>query len=343
MKAWRVHRYGSPTKALELDTLPTPEPQAGEVRIQVAATVLNWNDIDGCYGRYATVQPELPYVLGMEVVGRVDAAGAGAEEWIGRRVMATPRAATGGYAEQAIAPVEMTFRVPDAMDDSDAAAFYFPFHVSGVSLLARAKLQAGESVLVHAGAGGIGSAAIQLAKATGATVYATCGSAEKADFCRERGADLAIDYNTEDFAEVVIEATQGRGVDVVLDTVGGPVTERSWRCIGFGGRHLIAGFSSGIEYEDEKWMTLRPLVFGNFDLMGVIMSYAQDPVPIKRATGWNFMPLDAARSMHDHLLDLYEAGKVRASIGGTIDFADVPAGLEVLESRKVLGRTVVRL
>ncbi len=157
-KAWRVHRYGSPSEALQLDEIENPEPQAGEVRVQVAATVLNWNDIDGCHGRYATVKPPLPYVLGMEVVGRVDAAGEGAEEWIGQRVMTTPRGATGGYAQQAVAPVEMTFRVPDSMDDADAAAFYFPYHVSGIALLERAKLRPGETTLIHAGAGGIGSA-----------------------------------------------------------------------------------------------------------------------------------------------------------------------------------------
>jgi NADPH2:quinone reductase len=343
MKAWRVHRYGSPCKALELDELPDPEPQAGQVRIQVAATVLNWNDIDGCYGRYETVKPPLPYVLGMEAVGRVDAAGEGAGDWIGRRVMTTPVAATGGYAEQAIAPLEMTFRIPDAMDDANAAAFYFPYHVSAIGLLERARLQAGETVLVHAGAGGIGSAAVQLAKATGAQVFATCGSPEKVAFCRDLGADQAIDYNADDFAEVVNEATDGRGVDVVLDTVGGQVTEQSWRCIALNGRHLIAGFSAGIEGEDEKWMTLRPLVFGNFNLMGVIMSYVSDPRPIKRATGWNFLPLDVARAMHERLIGLYESGAIRAVIGRTIGFDEIPAGLETLEQRKVLGRTVVEL
>lgn len=343
MKAWRVHRYGPPSKALELDDVETPEPQTGEVRVQVAATVLNWNDIDGCHGRYETVKPPLPYTLGMEVVGRVDAAGEGAESWIGRRVMTTPRAATGGYAQQAVAPADMTFRVPDSMTDEDAAAFYFPYHVSGIGLLERAKLQPGESVLVHAGAGGIGSAAIQLARATGAEVIATCGSPEKVAFCRELGADLAIDYNAEDFAELVNDRTGGRGVDVVLDTVGGSVTEQSWRCIALHGRHLIAGFSSGIEREDEKWMTLRPLVFGNFNLMGVIMSYSQDPKPIKRATGWNFLPLADARAMHEHLIELYERGAIRAVIARTIGFDEIPAGLELLEQRKLLGRAVVRM
>jgi len=343
MRAWRVHRYGSPSEALSLDEIEAPEPGPGEVRVRVSATVLNWNDIDGCYGRYETVKPEVPYVLGMEVVGRVEAAGDGAEEWLGQRVMTTPRAATGGYAEFAVAPVSMTFRVPDAMSDADAAAFYFPYHVSGVGLLERARLSAGETVLVHAGAGGIGSAAIQLGKAVGATVFATCGSEEKAEFCLQLGADFAIDYSRQDFAEVVLEETGGHGVNVVLDTVGGEVTEKSWRCIGLHGRHLIAGFSGGIELEDEKWMTLRPLVFGNFNLMGVIMSYAEDPTVIKRAAGFNFLPLADARAMHERLLGWYESGALRSVIAGTVGFDEVPRGLEVLEQRKVLGRLVVRM
>ena len=198
-------------------------------------------------------------------------------------------------------------------------------------------------MLVHAGAGGVGSAAVQLAKATGATVFATCGSPEKVRFCRELGADFAIDYNAENFAELVNDETGGRGVDVVFDTVGGSVTEQSWRCIGLNGRHLIAGFSAGIEGEDEKWMTLRPLVFGNFNLMGVIMSYVEDPTPIKRATGWNFLPVGTARAMHEQLIDLYERGAIRSVIGRTIGFDEIPAGLEVLEQRRVLGRSVVQL
>jgi NADPH2:quinone reductase len=343
VKAWRVHRYGSPREALELDEIAIPEPGAGEVLVRASATVLDWNDIDGCHGRYETVKPGLPYVLGMETVGRVESAGQGAEDWIGRRVMATPPAATGGYAEWAVTPLRMTFRVPDAMDDGEAAAFFFPYHVAGIGLLERARVREGETVLVHAAAGGVGSAAVQLARALGARVLATCGSAEKVAFCRSLGADVAIDYHTEDFAEVVLAETGGRGADVVFDTVGGPVTERSWRCIALHGRHLIAGFSGGIEGEDEKWMTLRPLVFGNFDLMGVIMAYVEDPREVKRATGWNFLPLSTARAMHERLLGLHAAGEIRAVVGRTIGFEEIPDGLEALAQRRVLGRTVVRV
>ena len=146
MRAWRVHRYGSPREALVLDDIPVPEPGPGQVRVAVAATVLNFNDIDGCYGRYRTVNPPIPYTAGMEVTGRVDAAGPGAENWLGRRVVACPEGANGGYAEYAVAPADMTFDAPESLDDRQAAAFYYPFHVSHLALHERARLERGESV-----------------------------------------------------------------------------------------------------------------------------------------------------------------------------------------------------
>ena len=343
MRAWRVHRYGSPSEALELDEVDRPDAGPCDVLVRATATVLDYNDVDGCRGRYLTVKPPLPYVLGMETVGVVEAAGPGAEEWVGRRVMTTPHGATGGYAEWAAAPRAMTFPVPEEMADDDAAAFYFPYHVAGLSLIVRGRLQAGETILVHAAAGGVGSAAVLLAKALGARVVATCGGPGKVAFVEALGADRVIDYRRDDFADVVLEDTHGIGVDVVLDTVGGNVTERSWHCIALGGRHLIAGFSGGIESEDEAWIKPRSLVFGNFDLMGVIMAYQDDPVAIKRATGFNFVPVPRARALHAQLTGLYREGRIRPVIGKRIAFADVPSGLEALERRETIGRTVVRI
>ena len=341
MRAWRVHGYGGPLSALSLDEVPVPNPETGEVLVRAGATVLDYNDVDGCHGRYRTVQPELPYTLGMESVGTVEAAGPGAEDWIGRRVMTTTRGATGGYAEFAVGPTAMTFPVPDSMSDEEAAAFYFPYHVAGLALIVRGRLREGETVLIHAAAGGVGSAALQLARALGARVITTCGGPAKVAFCRELGADRAIDYHGEDFVEVVLDETGGDGVDVVLDTVGGDVTEKSWRCIAFGGRHLIAGFSGGIETEDEPWITPRPLVFGNFDLIGVIMAYQDDPKAIKRATGYNFVDVPTARGLHERLISLFESGAIRPVIGSRIPFESIPAGLDALARRATTGRTVV--
>ena len=338
----RVHRYGSPQEALVLDEIPVPEPGPGQVRVAVAATVLNFNDIDGCYGRYRTVNPPLPYTAGMEVTGRVDAAGAGAEAWLGRRVVACPDGAHGGYAEYALAPADMTFDAPESLDERGAAAFYYPFHVSHLALHERARLEAGENVLVHSAAGGVGSAGLQLAKAAGARVFATAGSPEKAAFCRELGADVAIDYRSEDFAEAVLDATGGAGVDVVLDLVGGDVTRQSFRCIARNGRHVIAGFSSGIEAEDTG-IEPRPIIFGSFALLGIILAYTSAPLQVKRATGFNLVPREVGEATHAHLLALLAAGEIRPVVGRCVAFEEVPEALEALERRETTGRTVVRL
>src|SRR5258708_27166255 len=152
----------------------------------------------------------------MEVLGIVDTCGTGAEDWQGRRVVAMPKGANGGYAECAICPVVSTFEMPDSIPLPGAAALYFPFHLAWLGLFDRADLQAGESVLIHAAAGGSGSAAIQLAKNAGARVFATAGPDEKGPLCRELGADFAINYNDADFAQVVLAGTAQRVVDVVF-------------------------------------------------------------------------------------------------------------------------------
>ncbi|NNL67395.1 MAG: alcohol dehydrogenase catalytic domain-containing protein, partial [Myxococcales bacterium] len=184
MLAWRVHRYGPPREALSLDRIDAPEPAADQVRIRVRGTPLNWNDVDACYGRYRAVKPPLPYVLGMEVMGRVEAAGAGAEDWIGKRVVACPPAAFGGYAEQALASLDMLFEIPETLDDDAASALFFPFHLAHLALHERARIARGETLLVHAGAGGFGSAAIQLGVSAGARVFATAGAERKLARCR---------------------------------------------------------------------------------------------------------------------------------------------------------------
>jgi NADPH2:quinone reductase len=342
MKAWRVHRHARPSEALRLDEIDPPEPGPGQLRVAVSHAVLNKNDVDGCFGRYRTVDPPLPYTAGMEVTGTVDAAGAGAERWLGRRVVACPEGATGGFAEQTLAPVDLTFEAPEKLAGREAAAFFFPFHLSWLALHDRARLERGETVLVHAAAGGIGSAAVQLAKAAGATVFATAGGAEKAAFCAGLGADRAIDYGREDFAEVVLDATSGEGVDVVFDTVGGAVAERSWRCIARNGRHLMVGFSGGIEAEDTGILP-RPLVFGNFALLGVILAYTSTPLEIKRATGWNFVPRRVGEEIHTRLVALLDSGRIRPVVGATVGFAEVPQALEALEGRRTMGRVVVEL
>jgi NADPH2:quinone reductase len=194
MRAWRVHRHGRPSEALRLDRIAVPVPGPGEVRVRTCSMALNYNEVDGCHGRYLTVNPPIPYTLGMEVTGTVDAAGPSAQRWVGRRVIACAKGAYGGYAEFVIADAGMVFDAPTPLDDTQAAAFFMPFHLAWLGLHQRGELRAGETVLIHAGAGGAGSAAIQLAKAAGARVLATAGGPAKAATCLELGADIAIDY-----------------------------------------------------------------------------------------------------------------------------------------------------
>src|SRR5262249_21908997 len=194
MRAWRVHRYGAPSEALDLDDVPEPEPGPGTVRVRSRATVLNYNEVDGCRGRYLTVNPPIPYTLGMEVLGVVDAAGPGAEAWVGRRVVATAQGAYGAHADAVIAPVDMVFDAPPSLDAAAAAAFFSPSRLASLGRHERGWLQPGETVLVHAAAGGVGSAAVQLARAAGARVVATAGGREKVEFVRGLGADVVIDY-----------------------------------------------------------------------------------------------------------------------------------------------------
>jgi NADPH2:quinone reductase len=342
MKAWRVHEYGEPADVLRLEELPTPRAGFEEILVRVTATTLNFNDVDGVRGRYRTVRPPLPYVPGMEVLGHVEAAGAGAEAWLGKRVVAVPSGAFGGYAELAVCPSAMAFEMPPASElpDRAAAAVYLPFHLSWLALHERAKIQSGESVLIHAAAGGVGSAAVQLAVLAGARVIATAGSAEKVDLCRALGADVAMNYLDNDFVDVVHDATNGQGVNVAFDSVGGEVTTKTFRCMALNGRHLLVGFASGIEAED-RGIVPRPVLFGNFSLYGVCLAYVDDPKEVKNLSGYNFPSHADGKRYHASILDLIADGRVQPVIGREISFEDLPNALQAMANRRTIGRSVV--
>jgi NADPH2:quinone reductase len=340
MRAWLVHEFGAPTHVLRLDEVDAPEPGPDEVQIAVEAITINFNDIDGIRGRYRTVPVELPYIPGMEVLGRVQAASEGCESLIGTRVCAIPTGAFGGYAEVAVAPVAMTFAMPEDMDTATAASVYMPFHVASLALYERAHLSSDDTVLVHAAAGGAGSAAVQLARARGARVIATAGTPQKLKFATELGADVAIDYRKDDFVAQVLDATDGRGVDVAFDSVGGAMTVETFRCMAFGGRHLLVGFASGIEAEDEG-IVPRPVLFGNFSLVGVCHAYTEDSLAFKRATGLNFPSHTDGVRLHEKLLSMIAAGTIRPIAGSTSSFSALPAIVSAMESRATIGRNVV--
>jgi NADPH:quinone reductase len=298
MRAWQVHEFGEPEDVLRLEEVPAPRAGPGEILVRVATTTLNFNDVDGARGRYRTVSPPLPYTPGMEVLGFVEGAGTGAEAWLGKRVVAVPGGAFGGYG-----------------------------------------VQAGETVLIHAAAGGVGSAALQLAALAGARVIATAGSAEKVDFCRSLGADVAINYLESDFVEAVLNATDGRGVDVAFDSVGGDVTIRTFRCMAFNGRHLLVGFASGIEAEDEG-IVPRQVLFGHFSLYGVCLAYADDPFALKQLSSYNFPSHADGARIHERILELILADSVRPIVGSEVAFEDLSSGLQSMADRQTVGRTV---
>ena len=152
-RAWQVVRHGAPSEALQLTEIPTPIPEPREILVRVATSVLNYNEVDGCRGRYLTINPPLPYTLGMEFVGEVIGAGEEAQDWIGRRVMGSARGAFGAHAEQVVGPIDMAFEVPAELSDVDAAGFDHPFHLAYLGLHERGQLQKGETVLIHAAAG----------------------------------------------------------------------------------------------------------------------------------------------------------------------------------------------
>jgi NADPH2:quinone reductase len=343
MRAWRLHQYGEPETVLVLDDVPVPAPEAGELRVHVQAIPLNLNDLERITGGNMMVRPELPYSPGMEVMGIVDACGDGVDEWQGKRVVAMPKGAHGGFAEYAICPVVSAFEMPDVIPLPDAAALYFPFHLAWLGLFDRAQLQAGESVLIHAAAGGSGSAAVQLAKHAGARVFATAGTDAKVARCRELGADVAINYNDADFAEVVLEATGNRGVDVVFDNVGEAVMEASMKSIAYNGRYLMMGFASNKEVADERFIVPRRLALGNFKLCGVLLAYAQPAMAelVKTAMGWNFAPDELGVRIMQDIVNLVRAGSVHAVVGDVVAFEALPAAMAAMANRETVGRTVI--
>ena len=343
MRAWRVHEYGPPADVLQCEVVPVPVPGPGEVRVRVAAIPLNLNDLERITGGNMMAPPEFPYSPGMEVMGVVDAAGAGAEEWAGRRVVATTKLAHGGFAELAVCPAAAIFDMPDDIPLPGAAALYFPFHLAWLGLFDRAELHDGESVLIHAAAGGSGSAAIQLARHAGARVFATAGTDEKVQLCRDLGAHVAINYTRDDFAEVILDETGNVGVDVVFDNVGEAVVEKSMNCLAYNGRYVMMGFASNKAVADERFVVPRRVLLGNFKLCGVMFNYMDDATGamLKRALGWNMPSRQLGVRIQNEIVALIRRRVIRPVVGQVVDFDDLPNAIEGMASRATTGRSIV--
>lgn len=340
MKALQVTQNGAPADALRLVDIDIPEPGAGQVRIKVAAASLNFNDIDRCYGRRISMPLTPPFTLGMDACGIVDAAGAGAEHWLGRRVVALTHFATGGLAEYAIAPADSVFDAPRRMSDAQAAAFIIPFHTAYLALVRRAGLSAGESLLVHAGASSVGAAALQIGRALGARVFATAGSPDKAAYCQAQGAELVIEHRTQSFADRVLDYTRDVGADVIFDLAGGEFVEPSWRCIAREGRYIAAGFADD-DSNGFAGRALRPACAGNFSIIGVMLAWSDNVPSAIRRMGFNMFGRDVADAVHASLCEWIDAGKIRSVLARTVAPEQAAAALTEQEQRTTLGRTVV--
>lgn len=325
MRAWQVTAVGSPGEVISQVEIEPPQPGPGEVQIRVACAGMGLPDVLMCKGEYA-FSPALPFTPGQEVAGIVTATGEGASLEIGQRVMGVTSfySGHGSYAQYCLAPEFSLYPVPGGMSDAQAAAFGIPYHTAWIGLKDRAELRLGEVLLVHGGAGGTGSAAIQLGKALGATVIATASSAEKLEYCTALGADHCINHRQQDFAAEVLALTEGRGVDVVYDPVGGETFERSVSCTASGGRLLAVGFACG------RWGTgdTSELVMRNCSVLGVFVgAYGQEE----------------RLQMHEALSELYVRGEITAQLEADVTFSEVADYLGRLERREVQGKVVVSM
>ncbi|RFU20801.1 NADPH:quinone oxidoreductase family protein [Geodermatophilus marinus] len=316
MRAWRVHQLGNPSDVMSLDEVEQPTPADGQLLVRVRAAALNFPDVLMAQGVYQE-KPPLPYTPGVELCGEVVGTG--------RRVIGSPSGGPGAFAEYALMDADNAWPVPDSLPDEKAAALYLTYQTGHVGLHRRAHLQPGEWLLVHAGAGGVGSAAIQLGKAAGARVIATAGGPRKVEVCRELGADHVVDYTAEDFVPVVKEVTGGRGADVVYDPVGGDVFDRSRRCIAFEGRLLVVGFTSGRIPEAPA----NHALVKNYSVVGLHWGLYRKMEPSLIAT------------THDALVALVEAGQVDPLVGAVRPLEEAPQALAQLADRSTVGKVVL--
>jgi putative PIG3 family NAD(P)H quinone oxidoreductase len=302
-----------------------PQPRSGEVLIEVAYAGVNRPDCAQRAGTYPP-PPDASPILGLEVAGRIAAVGEGVTQWnIGDSVCAlTPG---GGYAEYCTTPAAWCLPIPRGFSLEQAAGLPETFFTVWNNVFDRAHLAPGETFLVHGGTSGIGLTAIQLAKAFGATVITTAGSPEKTAFCRSIGADHAIDYRTQDFAEEVKRISK-RGVDVILDMVGGDYIERNLKCLALEGRLVQIAFLQGSRVEcDWRFIMLKRLTVTGSTLRA-------SPSERKAAL---------ARELRDKAWPLLEAGKVRVVIHATFDLADVTQAHALMESSKHIGKILLRV
>ncbi|MFJ1576286.1 NADPH:quinone oxidoreductase family protein [Streptomyces sp. NPDC088182] len=315
MQAWRVHRNGEPGEVMRLEEVKRPVPGEGQVPLLVRAANINFPDALLCRGQYQ-VTPPLPFTPGVEICG---------ETADGRRVIATPALPHGGLAEYVVADAAALLPAPEALDDAEAAALHVGYQTGWFGLHRRARLQPGETLLVHAAAGGVGSAAVQLGKAAGATVIGVVGGREKARVARELGCDLVIDRRTDDLVGAVKEATGGRGADVVYDPVGGDAFTKSTKCVAFEGRIVVVGFASGAI----STAALNHALVKNYSILGLHWGLYNTKDPA------------AVAGCHQELTALAARGAIKPLISERVPMKDAADAVQRVADGITTGRVVV--
>lgn len=338
MKALFLVRYGEAKEAFELREVATPEPGRGQVRIAVEAFGLNYADVSARQGTYADAPP-IPCVIGYEVVGRIDALGPDVlGPAVGTRVTALTR--FGGYATSAVTDVRAVVSIPEEMDAGVAVALPTQGGTAYFCAEEAVRLHAGDHVLVHAAAGGVGTLLVQLCKHHGCIVYGTAGSDEKLDFLRQLGVDHPINYRRGDFAEAIRRLRGAEGLDVIFDSLGGAAVRKGLKLLGAGGRMVCLGAASR---QAGRFQTLRdvafalsfgfphpiPLLTGCRSLIGVNMLRLADhrPLTLKRC-------LQA-------VVDLEHQGVLQPTVGGRFSVAQIAEAHEFLQGRGSTGKIVV--
>ena len=317
-----MHQLGGPG-SLRREELEAVSADPGQVVIDVSATGCNFFDILITQGKYQ-VRPELPFSPGAEVAGTVREVGEGVERFaVGDRVSAL--LAYGGFASTVVAPQERVFSMPSQMTFEEAAALGVVYQTSYVGLVHRANLRQGETLLVHAAAGGVGLAAVQIGAALGARVVGTAGTPDKLDLVKQNGADVALNYRDEDWVERVKELTDGRGADVIYDPVGGDTFDLSTKCVAFEGRILIIGFASG-HIPSAK---MNRVLVKNFSLVGLHwgLYFEKNPQVLQDA--------------QEAISRLYAARKIAPVVSATYPLVDAEVALAALGARKTTGKIVL--
>lgn len=325
MKAWQVVELGEPKDVLRLADVADPSPGPHQVKVAVRAAAANFPDVLMCRGLYQ-VRPELPFTPGVELCGEIVELGTEVTGLaVGDRVIGPPVAPAGAFAEVALMEAASTFPAPAGLDDAQAASLFVGYQTSWFALHRRTQIAAGDVLLVHAAAGGVGSSAVQLGKAAGATVIGVVSNAGKAEVARALGADIVVNRHEQDFVEVVKEVTGGRGADIVYDPVGGETYQRSTKCIAFEGRIVVIGFAGG----EIQSAPLNHALIKNYSIVGLHWGLYNQRNP------------DLVRRCHDELTALANNGAAVPIVSERIGLGDVPAGLQRLADGVTTGRVVM--